>query len=469
MADVCVIGAGPAGSVFAARMAQLGHRVLLVEQERFPRLRLGESLSPGVQPLLKAAGLETTIEASGAKRLREVSIDWAEGPRLREDPREQGLLVDRGAFDLMLLERARGFGVEVRQPARVLDWRRSGGRWRIAVEAEGRRGAIEADFVADARGRSGAAAAPRRRAGAPTLAVFAYWRGVRLPDRPHIEAGAAEWFWGVPLPNGLYNTLAFVDPKALRAAGGDLTRRFLDLIARSRLMQDCGEPGRTGPVRAIDATPYVVDEPVDRASIRLGDAALAIDPISSSGVQKAVRSALSGAIVANTLLRKPERADIAIAFYRDQLADASESHRRWAAEHYGAVADARGGAFWVARTEGRGGATQPAEEPFDGRALAAAPLELSPHAALVETPCLAGEYVEAAPALAHPRLARPVAYLGGCALAPLLKGLPPGLTPLEIARSWSDRASIETGLALAGWLIRQGVLVRSSAPAGARR
>ena len=464
MADICVIGAGPAGCVFAARMAQLGHRVRLVEQERFPRLRLGESLTPGVQPLLKAAGLEGAIEASGARRVREVSIEWADGPRLRED---QGLLVDRGAFDLMLLERSRGFGVEVRQPARVLDRRRSGGRWRIVVEAEGRREAIEADFVADARGRSGTGGSARRRAGAPTLAVFAYWRGVRLPDRPRIEAGAAEWFWGVPLPNGLYNTLAFIDPKALRAEGGDLTRRFLRALARSRLMQDCRDPGRIGPARAIDATPYVVDDPVDCASIRLGDAALAIDPLSSSGVQKAVRSALSGAIVANTILRKPERAEIAISFYRDQLADASESHRRWAAEHYGAVADARGGAFWAARAEGRRSATPPAEEPFDGRALAATPLELSPHAALVATPCLAGEYVDAAPALVHPRLARPVAYLGGCALAPLLEGLPAGLTPLEIARWWSDRASIETGLALAGWLIRQGVLVRSSAPVGA--
>ena len=43
MAEVCVVGAGPAGSVFAARMAQLGHEVRLIEQERFPRGRLGES------------------------------------------------------------------------------------------------------------------------------------------------------------------------------------------------------------------------------------------------------------------------------------------------------------------------------------------------------------------------------------------------------------------------------------------
>ena len=46
MAEVCVIGAGPAGSIFATRMAQLGHQVHLIERQRFPRAHLGEFLAP---------------------------------------------------------------------------------------------------------------------------------------------------------------------------------------------------------------------------------------------------------------------------------------------------------------------------------------------------------------------------------------------------------------------------------------
>ena len=42
MSTVCVIGAGPAGSTFAARMAQLGHDVCLVERQSFPRRHLGD-------------------------------------------------------------------------------------------------------------------------------------------------------------------------------------------------------------------------------------------------------------------------------------------------------------------------------------------------------------------------------------------------------------------------------------------
>ena len=353
MAEVCVVGAGPAGCVFAARMAQLGHQVRLIEQARFPRSRLGESLSPGVTPLLKAAKLERALDAQRVTRVRSVWVDWADGPRLREDPREQGMIVDRGAFDLGLIESARAFGVEVRQPARVLDRRREDGRWRLTIGIDGRTETLDADFLAEAGGRGAASGRRRMRTGAPTLAVFAYWRAARLPPTPRIEAGEDAWFWGVPLPNGIYNTLAFVDPKAFGAAPGALTPRFLDALARSRLMEDCRDAERVGPVRAVDATPYLADDVVDAHSIRLGDAALAIDPISSSGVQKAIQSALSGAVVANTLVRRPEAADLAMGFYRAQLSDASERHRRWAADHYGTAAASRGGRFWVERSEKR--------------------------------------------------------------------------------------------------------------------
>jgi flavin-dependent dehydrogenase len=469
MADVCVVGAGPAGSVFATRMAQLGHEVRLIEQERFPRSRLGESLSPGVEPLLDSAGLETALDAQNATRVRNVWVAWADGLQLREDPREQGLIVDRGAFDLALVEGARSHGVNVLQPARVLDRRQSGGRWRLALDVDGWRETLKADFLAEAGGRSAASGRVRVQTGAPTLAVYAYWRAARLPSTPRIEAGEDAWFWGVPLPNGTYNALAFVDPKAFRAAPGELARRLLDRLAGSLVLEDCRGAERIGPARAIDATPYLARDCVAANAIRLGDAALAIDPISSSGVQKAIQSALSGAIVANTLLRRPAAADLAMSFYRAQLDDASERHRRWAADHYGTVAVTRGGPFWAERSKGRQvEASTPPSEPVDAHAMAAMPVELSSEAAFVEMPCLDGEFVGVAPALRHPRLETPVAYLAGRALAPLLKDFSPGRTPLQIARDWSSRMPLESGLAIAGWLVNHGVLVSAADNGGGR-
>lgn len=45
--DVVVAGGGPGGSALAALVAMQGHRVLLLEKERFPRYQIGESLLPG--------------------------------------------------------------------------------------------------------------------------------------------------------------------------------------------------------------------------------------------------------------------------------------------------------------------------------------------------------------------------------------------------------------------------------------
>src|SRR5260221_11513130 len=105
-AAICVIGAGPAGSTFAARMAQLGHQVCLFERARFPRRHLGESLSPGVLPLLETTGARTAVEAAGFRRIRRVHVKW-DGPfQIREDTRAKGLLVERGGFAEPLLDPA---------------------------------------------------------------------------------------------------------------------------------------------------------------------------------------------------------------------------------------------------------------------------------------------------------------------------------------------------------------------------
>ncbi len=146
-------------------------------------------------------------------------------------------------------------------------------------------------------------------------------------------------------------------------------------------------------------------------------------------------------------------------FYCGQLNDAFERHRLWAADHYAAVAERRAGSFWAERAKGRQPTNPlPSVEPADARAMAAMPVELSREASFVETPCLGDEFVRLAHALSHPDLAVPVAYLAGFALTPLLRDLPPGRTPLEIARSWTDRMPLESGPAIAAWLINHRIL-----------
>ena len=62
--DVIVIGGGPAGSTAATLVAKEGHDVLLLDRERFPRFRLGESLMPATYWTLQRLGVLEKLSCS---------------------------------------------------------------------------------------------------------------------------------------------------------------------------------------------------------------------------------------------------------------------------------------------------------------------------------------------------------------------------------------------------------------------
>ena len=460
--DVAVVGAGPAGCVFATRMVQLGLDVCLVERARFPRPHLGESLSPGVMPMLASMGSAAAVEAAGFPRVSAVSTNWDGVEAVRHDPRADGMLVDRGVFDAALLARAAAAGVRVLQPAQVRHHARTPAGWRVSVDAPGESFVLHATFLADASGRAARRGRRRQAMGPRTFAIYGYWTGAHLPQRPRIEAGEREWYWGVPIPDGSYNTLVFVHGARFRTEPGtSLDDRLRALLERSALMREVRGGALRAPARAADATPYVDEDCVSARHIRIGDAALAIDPLSSSGVQKAIQTALSGAIVANTLLRRPDEGEAALRFYRDSLHDAAVRHRGWAAGHYAAAAAHRGDRFWSERAaaalpDARDGA--PMAMPATPAIADDVPVQISPNSRWEELPCLGAQFVEMGAALRHPGLDGPVAYVGGRPLAPLLRDVHSGMTLLQLAQAWSSSLPVGTGLAIARWLSGHGVL-----------
>jgi flavin-dependent dehydrogenase len=468
-AAVCIVGGGPAGAALAIRLAQLGYRVVLVERSRSPRRRLGESLSPGIWAHLDMLGARPAIERTGFPEFQRTLMDWESGAAVtREFIGRPGLLVDRRRFDGVMLDVARRHGVHVLHPAAIRERRFDGDGWRLLLDAGGRSIRVDAGFLALAGGRSASPSRTRRVTGPRTLALHACWRGPALPSDPCIEAGSDEWYWGMPLPNGSYSTMVFLDPERLRRDRAEsLPAAFARLMARSTLIAGCRNAELVGPVLAADATPFVDEAPVDGHSIKVGEAALAIDPLSSSGVQRAMQSGLAAAVVVNTLLRRPADSAAALGFYRDNLNAAANRHRRWTAALYRAAAAGRDSRFWRDRAEGAdvepGPQSQPAGGPVPHPAL---PVALSPEAELVATACIVGDFVALRRALRHPRLAEPVAFLDGHELAPLLEQLRPGMTALDVVRSWSSGLAHRPAVAMIGWMLETGVLV--SPPRGRR-
>ena len=456
MAGVCVMGGGPAGSVFAMRMAALGHQVDLIETARFPRPHLGESLSPGVLPLLRSFKAGDALD--GAQPVHQVEVAWDGQAQIRADERAEGRLVDRGSFDARLLHHAQRLGVRLHHPARIIARDHDEQGWRIVVEMETGRRTLTADFLADARGRAGAGAWRREMTGPATLALHAYWRGPSLPSHPVIQAGDDAWYWAVPLPDGSCNLQVFVDARHFAAAPKTtLAARYLSLLPSGLARGECASE-----VLASDATPSLAQAAAGTSGLALGEAALALDPLSSSGVQKAIQTSLAAAVVANTLIRRPASADAATAFYQSSLEEASARHRSWAKGYYAGAARTRPANFWQARAAGsRDDAAQPLVTAADEASIVGEPVELSRDLIVADAPCIEGDFVTLRQALRHPRLDGAVAYLGGEPLAPLVGDLRGGATLVEIAQGWSRRMPFTSALSIAIWLRNSGILVAS--------
>jgi len=451
--EVCILGAGPAGTTLAARLAALGHDVAVVERLRFPRAHVGESLSVAVWPLLDELGLRGRVADAGFVATEVARVRW------RDDDEQRvrvpgGLTVDRGAFDALLLDRAREAGARVLTLSRAGRPRRRAGGWDVAV---GER-VLRARFVADATGRRrllggrSTATAPR------TLGLHAVCQPGPAPDgtQTRIDALAGGWLWGAHLPGGGFRAMAFVDPAALRAAGGDRSRLVHGLLSASPLFAElaCGTVGR---VQACDATCYAAPAPIDATSVRVGEAAFAIDPLSSSGVQTAIGTGLAAAAAVHTILADDGDAQAAIDYYAAYQRHAVTSHATSAAAIYSEHRTNADQPFWRLRCSALAARppVAPAAPPVD---LLARPVRLASGATLASTSCIVGDRVQRRRALTHPELDRPVAFLGGAELAPLLDILPQAPSLAHVIARWDALLPTGRAEAIADWLQARGML-----------
>jgi hypothetical protein len=367
--------------------------------------------------------------------------------------------VDRRAFDRLLLRNAEENGVAVLQPAQALRPQRLvGGGWRVCVDHAGRPKEIVARFLVDASGGGSLLSARRSRVSAPLLALCAEWTAAEGEIEGCVEAGEDEWFWQAPIGRGTSVVAVFLDPKRLSGTTREsIATAYHALLARFRLFR-AGRGGRVlGGIAACDASSRYAEQPAGPDFLRVGDANLSVDPLSSQGIQLAVATGLQAAIVANTLIRHPANAEAAIGFYHDRQ---RERIRQYAAETAGFYRERAAMCerpFWRQRAA----FAEPKKEPdFATEALdPACRLRLSRSAKVESMPVIQGDLIASAPALRHQSLDRPVAFLGGVELAPLLRQIRPGQTAGAIVEAWSERLSSELSWDVLSWLWRRRILV----------
>ncbi len=448
--DVAVLGAGPAGAVAAAMLAGQRLSVALIDPGSAPDPRIESLPAPGLA-LAEELGLGAAVRSACLGHAARTRLRWREVPELREHGRAGPLLLDRAALHGALRAAARDAGAHWRAGrGRVLDVVDQG---TVVVVGAGR---MTARVVVDARGRAGLPR-PAQGPGPRIVALPVSGRHGVVPGAAQMELEAFEdaWAWTCTLPDGRARGALFLAAEAL--AGRDAAAR-LD-IARMCLgwVEAAGRPVAAGLRAAPDAVgPGNI--------IRIGDAALARDPIASHGLVHAFRSAVHAAAAAATLVDPKGQSDAARAFVTDRHMRAVAAARAATARAY-ADQTRHAGAFWAAqRTK-----APPEERPVRGPALNR-PLALS--APLVRVATLRGCRIVWTEGLWLDRAGEAAPAVGPFTARSLAEVLhPPASLPVLAARL--DRAAPGgRGLAVLRALLDQGALVNAglqAAPASPRR
>jgi len=320
--DVLVIGGGPAGATTATLVAQQGHRVALLERERFPRYHIGESLIPETFWVLERLGMLSKLRGSRFVEKHSVQFITEQGKLsapfyfVEHKPHEssQTWQVTRAEFDQVMLENARDQGVEAHEGIRVLEVLFDGERavGVLAVDEDGVKHEIKARVIVDAAGQS---CLIQDRLGLrdwdPDLkkaAVWTYFRGAERASGRDEGAtiimqlqGKVGWFWYIPLQDDMVSVgvVAPFDYLFKGRASKELEKIFWEEVARCPGVQPrIANAECVAPYRAAKEYSYKSRQVSGDGWVLVGDAYGFLDPLYSSGILLALKS---GALAADAI------------------------------------------------------------------------------------------------------------------------------------------------------------------------
>jgi flavin-dependent dehydrogenase len=296
-ADVVVVGGGPAGAAAAIACATRGLRVILCERERLGRDRPGETVHPGIEPLMEQLGVADRVAGTIGARHPGIWVEWG-GPRRFEafggdaSGPWRGLQLWRADFDALLLARACEFGVKLRQPCAATGVLMRDG---MLDGLQTSVGPITTRIVVDASGqtrwlgRALEVASPAR--SMRLIARYGYMEGScpLYDDAPSLVGDESGWTWTALVRPKLYQwtRLSFDGPPR-----SDWTPpRLLALTPRARS-------------RGADVTWRMTSKAAAPGWFMVGDAAASLDPASSRGVLKAI---MSGMTAGHLIAANPRR------------------------------------------------------------------------------------------------------------------------------------------------------------------
>jgi flavin-dependent dehydrogenase len=321
--DVLVIGAGPAGAVAAALLAQRGYQVLVQERQHFPRFSIGESLLAYTAQLLQDVGMFDAVVAGGFQYKNGASFvcddQYAEFNFAEKFTPGCPFTfqVVRSEFDHLLAREAQRFGATVQYGVEITAVDISGDTPAVTTRNEAGEIVIHRPrFVLDASGFG--RTLPRlleleKPSSFPVRAArFCHIKdGVVAGafDRQKIRVGINPtdrdvWSWLIPFPNGNSSLGVVATREHLARYTGSDEERFWAMIGDEPRLRSLLEHAHTvRPIGEIVGYAANVKTLHGPGFALLGNAAEFLDPVFSSGVTIAFHSAKLAAEVLDRQFR----------------------------------------------------------------------------------------------------------------------------------------------------------------------
>lgn len=312
--DAIVIGGGPSGASVSAILAEYGHRVLVLEREKFPRYHVGESLIPFTYFPLERLGLVDRMKKSHFVKKFSVCFVPPNGhlsqpfyffTRYDRDTVAQSWQVLRSEFDEMLLNHARERGVEVHEQTRVKELLRDESGRVIGVRAvdhEGQEMDFHGKITVDCTGKEAFSTVRNGwRVRDPYLnkvAVWTYYKGSKRA--PGIDEGQTTvafvqdrgWFWHIPQHDDRVSVGVVAEGKYLSRDGVKSPEAIFKREVEENLwIKDCLSEGeQTGEYYVTSEYTHHSRHCGSDGLLLVGDAFAFLDPVFSSGLMFALKS-----------------------------------------------------------------------------------------------------------------------------------------------------------------------------------
>lgn len=316
--DVVVVGAGPGGLAVAISLARAGRRVVCIDPEPFPRIRVGESLDWSTPALLAALGLPSDIlikEGVGTYK-RKIKVEPVGETIFRAQPDEYKFLtqkpfefevltlhVDRTEMDARLFRAAADLGVdfvwdrvtrlEISANQVLACCTEHNGRFmgRWFIDASGR-----AQVFARALGIS------KRVYGAPKVCLWSYFKSpCDYEGTTFFTNGRAEylsWIWKIPITPDTVS-VGYVgsatDFRGIRGRQPSIRDFLLQKMEQFPGLQSLAFDRSNFRVLTCSWQCYVQNRVSGPNWLLVGESAALPDPLTSNGVTAAFRHARQAA------------------------------------------------------------------------------------------------------------------------------------------------------------------------------